>query len=66
MPSVFISVFGKLHVPLHLGKNKEFFHYFWEKLHKRGKNKAIFGLGMPPITGGKTGQIKPLMPKPTK
>ena len=39
---------------------KTFFHCIWEKLHKIGKNKAIFGLGMPPVTGGKAGQIKSL------
>ena len=60
IPAVFLSVFGKLPVPSHLGKNEDFFHYIWEKLHKIWKNKAIFGLGMPPITGGKTGQIKSL------
>ena len=53
--SVFTSDFGKLPVPLHLGKDKYFFHYIWENIHKIGKNKAIFGLGMPPVTGGKTG-----------
>ena len=36
------------------------FHYIWENIHKTGKNKAIFGLGMPPVTGGKTGQMKTL------
>ena len=59
-----ISVFGKLHVPvplhLHFGKNEDFFHYIWGKIHKTGENKAIFALGTPPITGGKTGQIKSL------
>ena len=60
MTSVFTSDFGKLPVPLHLGKDKYFFHYIWENTHKIGKNKAIFGLGMPPITG-KTGQIKSLV-----
>ena len=49
-------------LPLHLGKDKYFFHYIWENIHKIGKNKAIFGLGMPPVTGGKTGQIKSLKP----
>ena len=47
-------------MPLHLGKDKYFFHYIWEKVHKVGKNKAIFGLGISPVTGGKTGQIKSL------
>ena len=56
--SIFTSDFGKLPVPLHLGKDKYFFHYIWENIHKIGKNKAIFGLGMPPVTGGKTSQIK--------
>ena len=58
--SVFTSNFGKLPVPLHLGKDKYFVHYIWENIHKIGKNKAIFGLGMPPVTGDKTGQIKSL------
>ena len=40
-------------MPLHLGKDRYFFHYMWENIHKIGKNKAIFGLGMPPVTGGK-------------
>ena len=39
---------------------KTFFIVFGEKLHKIGENKAMFGLGMPPVTGGKSGQIKPL------
>ena len=47
-------------MPLHLGKDKYFFHYTCENIHTTGKNKAIFGLGMPPVTGGKTGQIKSL------
>ena len=47
-------------MPLHLGKEKYFFHYIWENIHKIGINKAIFGLGMPPVIGGKTGQIKSL------
>ena len=58
--SVFTSDFGKLPVPLHFGKDKYFFHYIWEKIRKIGKNKAIFGLGIPLVTGGKTGQIKSL------
>ena len=45
-------------MPLHLGKDKYFFHYIWENIHKIGKHKAIFGLGMPSVSGGKTGQIK--------
>ena len=45
---------------LHLGKDKDFFHYIWENIHEISKNKAIFLLGMPPETGGKTGQIKSL------
>ena len=28
-----------------------FFHYSWEIIHKIGENKAIFGLGMSPVTG---------------
>ena len=48
-------------MPLHLGKDiKYFFHYIWENIHNIGKTKAIFGLGMPLVTGGKTGQIKSL------
>ena len=56
--SVFTSDFGKLPAPLYLGKDKYFFLYIWEniKLYKTGKIKAIFGLGMPPVTGGKAGQ----------
>ena len=34
-------------MPLHLGK-----------IHKIGENKAIFGLGMPPVSGGKTSNLK--------
>ena len=45
---------------LHLGKDKYFFHYIRENLRKIVEKKAIFGLGMPPVTGGKTGQIKSL------
>ena len=59
--SVFTSDFGKLPVLLHLRKDKYFFHYIWENKHKIGKNKAILGLGMPFVTGGKTGQIKSLI-----
>ena len=58
--NVFTSNFGKIPVTLHLGKDKYFFHYIWENKDKTGKNEAIFGLGMPPVTGGKTGQIKSL------
>ena len=46
---------------LHLGKDKYSFNYIWENIHKIEKNKAIFGLGMPPVTGGKTGQIKSMI-----
>ena len=58
-----ISIFGKLHVPvllhLYFRKNEDIFHYIWGKQkHKIGENKPIFALGIPPITGGKTGQIK--------
>ena len=49
---VFTSSFRKIPVALHLGKDKYFFHYIWEDIHKIGENKAIFGLGMPPVTGG--------------
>ena len=31
--SVFTSDFGKLPMPLHLGKDKYFFHYIWENIH---------------------------------
>ena len=47
-------------MPLHFRKDKYFFLYIWENIYKTGKNKAIFGLGMPPVTRGKTGQIKSL------
>ena len=43
------------------GKKMKTFHCIWEKLHKIGKKKAIFGLGMPPVTGGKSGQLKSLV-----
>ena len=53
---VFTSDIGKLP-----GKgNYFFFHYIWEIIHKIGENKAIFGLEMSPVTGGKTGQMKSL------
>ena len=58
--SDFIWDFGKLPFPSHLGK------YFIKsgkisaKIHEIGKIKAIFGLGMTPLKGGKNGQIKSL------
>ena len=45
---------------LHLGIYKYVFHYVWENIHTIGKSLAIFGLGMPPVTEGKTGIIKSL------
>ena len=40
-------------MPLHLEKDKYFFRYIWENIHKTGKNMAnFFALGMPPVTGG--------------
>ena len=42
-------------------KINTFFHSVWEDIHKIVKNKAIFGLGIPPVTGGKSGQIKSLL-----
>ena len=56
--SVFTSDFGKLPVPLHLGKDKYFFIILGKIYSKLGKIRLFFGLGMPPVTGGKTGQIK--------
>ena len=47
-------------MPLHFGKDKYCFHYILENIRKIGKNKASFGLGMPPVTEGKTSQIKSL------
>ena len=41
----FTSDFGKLRVPLHLGKDKYFFHDIWENIYKIGKNKVIFWIG---------------------
>ena len=29
-------------------------------MYRKKENKAIFGLGMPPVTGSKSGQIKSL------
>ena len=43
-------------MPLHLEKDKYFFHYISKNIHKIGKNNVIFGLGMPPVTVGKTGK----------
>ena len=37
-------------MPLYSGKDKYFFHYIWENIHKIEENMAIFGLGMPPVT----------------
>ena len=42
LPCPATGLIGKLSVPLHLGKNEDFFHCIWDKLHKIGKNKAIF------------------------
>ena len=40
---------------------KTFFSLHLGKIHKIGESKAIFRLGIPPKTGGKTGQIKSLI-----
>ena len=52
--------FGKLPFPEHLGKFFIKIGKISAKIHEIGKIKAIFGLGMTPIKGGKNGQIKSL------
>ena len=52
--NVFTSDFGKLAVPLHLGKDKYSFVIFGKMYTQLGKIRPFFGLGMPPVTGGKT------------
>ena len=58
--SVIIWDFGNLPFPLHFGKYIIKIGKISTKIHKIGKIKAIFGLGMTPILGGKTYQIKSL------
>ena len=58
--SDFIWDFGKLPFPTHLGKYFIKIGKIRAKIHKIGKIKAIFGLGMTPIYGLKNGQIKSL------
>ena len=43
---------------LYIWEKINIFHYIWENIYKIWENKANFGLGMVPVTGGKTGQIK--------
>ena len=61
MTSDFIWDFGKLPLPSHLGKYIIKIGKISTKIHEIGKIKAIFGLGMTPIEGGKNGQIKSLV-----
>ena len=56
--SDFIWDFGKLPFPSHLGKYIIKIGKISTKVHKIGKIKVIFGLGMTAIQGGKNGQIK--------
>ena len=58
--SDFIWDFGKLPFPRHLGKYFIKIGKIRAKIHRIGKIKAIFGLGMTPIYGLKNGQIKSL------
>ena len=58
--SDFILDFGKLPFSLHLGKCFIHFGKKITKIHKIGKIKSIFGLGMTPLLGGKKIQIKSL------
>ena len=52
--------FGKLLFPSYLGKYFMKIGKISAKIHEIGKIKAIFGLGMTPIYGLKSGQIKSL------
>ena len=52
--------FGKLPFPSHLEKYKIKIGKISTKIFEIWKIKAIFGLGMTPILGGKNGQIKSL------
>ena len=52
-PSDFIWDFGRLPFPEHLGKYSIKIGKISAKIHEIGKIKAIFGLGMTPISGGK-------------
>ena len=58
--SDFIWDFGKLPFSEHLGKYFIKIGKISAKIHKIGKIKAIFGLGMTLIEGDKNGQIKSL------
>ena len=58
--SDFILDFGKLPFSLHLGKCFIHFGKKITKIHKIGKIKTTFGLGMTPLYGGKNIQIKSL------
>ena len=58
--SDFIWDFRKLPLPSHLGKYFNKIGKIRAKIHEIGKIKAIFGLGMRPIYGLKSGQIKSL------
>ena len=42
-------------------KNEDFSLYLGKITQNWEKKKAIFGLGMPPVTGGKSGQLKSLV-----
>ena len=55
--SDFIWDFRKLPFPSHLGKYIIKIGKISTKMHEIWKIKAIFGLGMTPIFGGKNGQI---------
>ena len=59
--SDFIWDFRKLPFPSHLGKYFNKIGKIRAKIHEIGKIKAIFGLGMRPIDGLKSGQIKSLI-----
>ena len=59
--SDFIWDFGKLPFLAHLGKYIIKNGKISTKIHKIGKIKTIFGLGMTPILGVKNGQIKSLV-----
>ena len=61
MISDFIWDFGKLHFPSYLGKYVIKIGKISTKIHEIGKIKAICGLGMTPIQGGKNGQIKSML-----
>ena len=58
--SDFIWDFGKLPFPADLGKSIIKNGKISTKIHRIGKIKTIFGLGMTPIQGVKNGRIKSL------